>query len=270
MQAARDLLRRQLPPRLYRILRSGWWHGSFFVPRLIGSLVIRRQPEVHGESSALLRDVKSVNVFRPTRMCRTMTRHGSDKGAGWHNYTTIYSALCRGLHSKTLRIFELGLGTNNPAWAFNMGAHGRPGASLRGWRDLFPQALIFGADIDRDCLFTEARIQTFYCDQLDPAAIHALWSEPALNGGMDIVIDDGLHTFAGNASFLDHSLKYLRPGGLYVVEDITTADAERWRQELPSRTREHPGYDFVLARLPNAANTVDNNLLVIRRHGSAG
>jgi hypothetical protein len=93
-----------------------------------------------------------------------MTRHGSDKGKGqgWHNYTTIYSVLFGKLHDQPFLIFELGLGTNNPNFPVNMGINGRPGASLRAWRELFPRALVYGADIDRDILFEEDRIKTFY------------------------------------------------------------------------------------------------------------
>ena len=34
-----------------------------------------------------------------------------------------------------------------------------------------------GADIDRDVLFTEDRIKTYYIDQRDPAAIEAFWQK---------------------------------------------------------------------------------------------
>ena len=56
-----------------------------------------------------------------------------------------------------------------------MGLSGRPWACVRGWRDLSPNALVYGADIDRNILFEEDRIKTFYCDQLDENAIRALW-----------------------------------------------------------------------------------------------
>jgi hypothetical protein len=44
------------------------------------------------------------------------------------------------------------------------------------WRDYFPNSEIFGADIDRDVLFDEDRIRTYYVDQLDPEAIASMWS----------------------------------------------------------------------------------------------
>ena len=43
----------------------------------------------------------------------------------------------------------------------------RPGASLRVWKEFFTKAKIFGADIDKNTLFREKRIQTFHVDQFD-------------------------------------------------------------------------------------------------------
>jgi hypothetical protein len=195
-----------------------------------------------------------------------MVKYGSDKALGWHNYTPIYSALFRERRREPLRVFELGLGTNNPQLASSMGVHGRPGASLRGWREIFPKALIFGADIDRDILFEEDRIKTFYCDQLDQTAIRHLWSQPDLAKGADIIIEDGLHTFEANITFLEGSLEHLCCGGIYVVEDINNEVIERWLDRLATMySPGFPKHEFALLSLPNESNKVDNNLLIIRR-----
>jgi bifunctional DNA-binding transcriptional regulator/antitoxin component of YhaV-PrlF toxin-antitoxin module len=142
----------------------------------------------------------------------------------------------------------------------------RDGASLRGWRELFPNALVYGADIDRDILFEEERIKTFYCDQLDQGAIQDLWSQPVLEGGVDVIIDDGLHTFEGNTSFLDGSLSHLRPGGIYVIEDILQTTIERWRNALKTiYSKSHPRDEFAFVQVRNSLNHYDNNLLIIRK-----
>ena len=65
-------------------------------------------------------------------------------------------------------IFEIGLGTNYKNIVSNMGINGKPGASLRAFRDYCPNASVFGADIDKRILFEEERIKTFYVDQTDP------------------------------------------------------------------------------------------------------
>jgi hypothetical protein len=193
-----------------------------------------------------------------------MTRCGSDKGRVL-NYTTLYSALFKERRDQPLRIFELGLGTNNADAPSNMGVFGVPGASLRGWRELFPHALVSGADIDRGILFQEDRIKTFYCDQLDWTSIRELWSHPELQGGVDIIIEDGLHTLEASVSFLEASLDHLRPGGIYVTEDIGWNRFDEWYGRLETiYSKQYATYEFAFVVLSNHGY---NNLLVVRRGG---
>jgi hypothetical protein len=267
----REFVMRKLSPRAIEHIRYYKWLSNFYMAHSVASLFVRRTAKVRSFSGAptsehYWQQLRDVNVFAPTKMCTVMTWHGSDKGRGWHNYTTIYSVLFGKRRNEALLILELGLGTNNTDLISNMGARGRPGASLRGWRELFPHALVYGADIDRNILFEEDRIKTFYCDQLDSAAIRELWSQPVLQGGSDIIIDDGLHTFEGNTSFLDESLERLRPGGVYVIEDIMTDTIERWQNQLDTiYSKRFPNYEFALVILPNSFNELDNNLLIARR-----
>lgn len=269
-KTARELLKRKLSAQAFQRILFYKWYGRFYLPHLVASAFVRRSPKVQvfpgRTSEPFFSHIRAINVSAPTEMCRVMTRHGSDKGQGWHNYTTVYSALFGKLRSRALRIFELGLGTNNPRLASTMGVNGRPGASLRGWRELFPNALVYGADIDRDILFKEDRIKTFYCNQLDSAAICDLWSQPDWRDGMDIIIEDGLHTFEANISFLEGSLDHLRPGGVYVVEDISHEMIEIWRSQLDTvYSKRFPNHEFALVMLPTPFEDHDNNLLIVRR-----
>jgi len=269
--AIRYFLKRKLSPQAFEFIRYYVWFCSFYLPRLVASVFVRRAPKVQGfpggsASDPLLRQLRAINVFAPTKMCRVMTRHGSDKGQGKHNYTAVYSALLGKFRDRPLLIFELGLGTNNPKLPSSMGVEGRPGASLRGWRELFPNALVCGADIDRDILFEEEWIKTFYCDQLDSDAIRDLWSQPVLRSGCDVIIDDGLHTFEGNTTFLDGSLEHLRPGGVYVIEDIENELIGKWHNHMESiYLKRFPNYEFAFVTLPNSTNECDNNMLIVRR-----
>ena len=155
--------------------------------------------------------IETSNIPARTKLCRIMSRHRSDK-SDYHNYTTVYYHLFARFVPSPIRILELGLGTNNPEHHSSMGIFGTAGASLRGWREFFPKALVFGADIDRITLIQEERIRTLYCNQLSPDAIRNLWSHAELGGGCHI-IEDGLHTFEANTCFLDESLQHLLPGG---------------------------------------------------------
>src|SRR5580704_15235420 len=107
--AARKMLRRRLSPQAYRHVRTCWWNGTFYLPRLVASFFVRRSPMVQGfpggQTSELVRQLRAINVLAPTEMCRVMTRHGSDKGDGSHNYSAIYSTLLGKLRDRPLRIF---------------------------------------------------------------------------------------------------------------------------------------------------------------------
>ena len=201
-------------------------------------------------------------------LCEIMGRYGSDKGSvtgrGWHNYTQRYFTLFESRRAEPLRVFELGLGTNNPSLPSNMGVHGRPGASLYGWREFFPNANVFGADIDRDILFQADRIKTFYCDQRSPDAIRTLWANPELEEGFDIIVEDGLHTFEANKCFLEHSLQKLKTGGYYIIEDVAQPEMGLFQVQLEVWKVAYPDCTFELEVIPHS-NTYDNALVVIHK-----
>ena len=87
----------------------------------------------------------------------------------------------------------------------NQGENYKTGGSLRMWRDYFKNAKIFGADIDKDCLFNEDRIKTFYVDQSDKDSIINMWKQIDENE-FDILIDDGCHRFEETIIFLKTQL----------------------------------------------------------------
>ena len=155
-----------------------------------------------------------------TDLCHLMSKYGSDKGSN-HNYTTFYSFIFDDIKSECLQIFEVGLGTNNINISSNMGPGGRPGASLRGWKEFFYKSDIFGADVDDGILFEEDRISTFYVDQTSEETIFNLWSNENLESiEFDIIIDDGPHTLESLIFFSENYFKLLKPKGYFILEDI--------------------------------------------------
>jgi SAM-dependent methyltransferase len=205
-----------------------------------------------------------------TLLAELCDKHGSDKGQvsttghpyRWaaHTYTDFYSRLFDHCRFSVQRVFECGLGTNNPDFPGSMLSTGQPGASLRAWRDYFPHSEIFGADIDRGVLFNEDRIRTYYVDQLDPDAIASMWNSIGI-ADFDLVVDDGLHTFDGGRRLFEHSFEKVRPGGLYVIEDVALPDMRRFRRYFLERGVQA---DYVnLLRPENGLR--DNSLIAIRR-----
>lgn len=152
-------------------------------------------------------------------------KYGSDK-ASVHDYHRVYGPLIAANRNKALRILEIGLGTNDPDLVSNMGLTGRPGASLRAFRDFLPNAILFGADIDRKILFREERIETVFVDQTKPEAFSELLR---LGNDFDIIIDDGLHAPDANLATMSFALRTLKPGGIFIIEDISVQSMPVWR-----------------------------------------
>ena len=109
-----------------------------------------------------------------------------------------------------------------------MGINGRPGASLRAFRDFLPRAQICGADIDRRILFSEERIETYFVDQTCQTSFDDLWL--ALGPcQFDLVIDDGLHSPNANVATMLFSLRCLKKGGTLIIEDISSDAIPVWQ-----------------------------------------
>jgi SAM-dependent methyltransferase len=159
------------------------------------------------------------------RLKELFDHHGSDK-ASPHAYHHLYGSLLQSPPLVTA-VFEVGLGTNNEDVVSHMGAGGRPGASLRAFRDFLPNAAVYGADVDRRVLFSDDRIETFHVDQLDPASFDRL--PDSLPREFDLVIDDGLHSPGANLATLCFALGRLKPGGVLVIEDVQPAHFPVWQ-----------------------------------------
>jgi hypothetical protein len=144
-----------------------------------------------------------------------------------------------------------------------MGISGKPGASLRVWRDFFPNAMVYGADIDRDVLFEENRIKTFFIDQLDQNAIKSFWYEIDVED-FDFMVDDGLHTFEAGSTLFLNSIARLGINGIYVIEDVSQKDLLRYKDFF--RNKEYV-VEYVCLFRPSIG-LGDNNLVVVRKNNS--
>lgn len=196
-------------------------------------------------------------------------KHGSDKGEltdeklifSWrsHNYADFYSIIFDHTRNSVKKVFECGLGTNNTDVPSNMGADGKPGASLRVWRDYFPNANIYGADIDKRVLFEEPRIKTFYVDQCDPIVIDNMWAEIETKD-FDLIIDDGLHTFEAGKCLFENSINNLSQSGIYIIEDVSIPDLVKYQEFFKNKN-----YNVKYINLiRSTVNVRDNNMVMIR------
>ena len=175
-----------------------------------------------------------------------------------HTYGFIYELLFFNRRNTVLNVFECGIGSSNPTVTSNMGLNGKSGASLRLWRDYFPNAEIYGADIDKDVLFSEERIKTYELDQTNANSISKLWKKiPDVK--FDLMVDDGLHNVKAGMTLLINSIAKLNLGGIYIIEDVSVNDLSQFDLQL---TKLGIRYSFITAwRL--AEFGYDNNLILI-------
>ena len=160
-----------------------------------------------------------------SRLKDLFDKYGSDK-ARKHDYHHLYGHILSA-PDNVRSVLEIGLGTNNTDVVSSMGVSGRPGASLRAFRDYLPQAEIFGADVDRRVLFEESRISTFFVDQTDWNTVAELGER--LPDSMDLIIDDGLHAPDANIAIMRLAVQKLKIGGWVVIEDVPSATTSVWQ-----------------------------------------
>jgi hypothetical protein len=196
--------------------------------------------------------------------------YGSDKGEGeasqhpytWpsHSYTDYYWRIFANSRETVKKVLEIGIGTNNPNLASSMDVNGKPGASLRVWKDFFPNAMIYGADIDREILFKDERITTAYMNQLDSKSIIEFF-ELINQDEFDFICDDGLHTFEAGSILFTFAFGKLASNGVYVIEDVKIEDFSRYEQFF---SKTNLNVDFVTLHRPGLELN-DNSLIVVKK-----
>jgi len=220
-------------------------------------------------SKSPLQNMIYINTMN-NEISKLCEKYGSDKGYvefgkkvpyEWtpHTFSNFYHHLFDYCRDNIQLVFECGIGTNNPTIPSNMTTTGKPGASLRVWRDYFKNAEIYGADIDEKVLFSENRIKTFYVNQLESKSIRDMWSN-INKENFDIILDDGLHNFEAGAQLFKHSYDKLRKCGLYIIEDVGHIYFYKLLELLKEFNPE--GVELTSK---NYSQYYDNNLIIIRK-----
>ena len=188
------------------------------------------------------------------KLCQIMNKYNSDKCTR-HNYTNFYEFIFKKFNGKPITLLEVGLGTNNMDTLSTMGVNGSPGASLRGWREYFPMARIYGADVDGRVLFEEDRITTFYVDILNNATIDAMFRHFGVEA-FDIIIEDSYHIMPAQINFLSRAFSKLKPDGIFVTEDVRLQVCEEFYQTIKS-------FPFMKASLVHTESVKADSILAI-------
>lgn len=124
-------------------------------------------------------------------------KYGTDK-ATHHGYCDFYE---QHLPKNITRLLEIGV---------------KDGASLRMWRDYYPEAEIWGIDINEPIEVEGCKVMKR--DATDPTIFHAYMPE-----SFDVIIDDGSHMTKDQILAFKMLKWRVKDKGLYIVEDIHTS-----------------------------------------------
>jgi len=103
------------------------------------------------------------------------------------------------------------------------------GGSLLMWRDYFRTGTIVGLDLEHvEINDTTGKIHVYQGNQRDLSLLNRIGHECA-PAGFDIIIDDASHIGEiTSISFWHLFTQWLKPGGLYVIEDWRTGYSDGW------------------------------------------
>ena len=146
---------------------------------------------------------------------------GSDKSVR-HDYHLIYGPFLSSIKNEPGLIVEIGLGTHNPTILSHMDSRYKPLGGIRAFRDFLPNAHALGADIDREVLVSEERLDSYYLNQLKPSTFSELQNAIRKHGGgVNFAVIDGLHRPVPDLNSVIALIPYLKVNGRLYVEDIS-------------------------------------------------
>ena len=122
----------------------------------------------------------------------------------WRHYFDVYHRHLEKFRGRPVNVVEVGVYS---------------GGSLRMWTEYFGDTCrIFGVDIEEACrAYERENVKIVIGDQSDRGFWRRFTSEVP---PIDVVIDDGGHQVDQQVATLEELLPHLRPGGVYICEDI--------------------------------------------------
>lgn len=141
-----------------------------------------------------------------------ISHYGSDKGHDDHGYTDFYQMILDPIRHVVRNMTEVGVSA---------------GQSIQAWYHYFPHAQIYAYDVTT--MPSTRQIVEQLSDRVhynETNLLHynhsGLSTELGLhNNTMDLIIDDATHMLIHQQLFLEKLFCLVKPGGYYVIEDIS-------------------------------------------------
>ena len=129
------------------------------------------------------------------------------------------------------------------------------GASLMLWHDYFPQATIYGVDIDIRCRsrferkFKTSRVELIIGNSVESETYQHL------KNSFDIIIDDGSHRGIKQLQTFDILFEKLNKKGLYIIEDVAPTEIKNLCDHFKNLNLQHRVIDLSTSKVPDSIIT---------------
>ncbi len=158
-------------------------------------------------------------------------KYGTDRHPGSkHSYTPYYSDLFSNERKSIKKVLEIGVGE---------------GPGLRMWRDFFPNAMIYGAEIDDKRIFKDNRIEVIKCDHSSEKNLRELIKKTGAD--LDFVVEDGSHKPEDQILTCLTLMPLLKDDVIYIIEDVADLNIIKsltaYEIEVPKLNRRKERYD---------------------------
>lgn len=145
---------------------------------------------------------------------KSMKTYNTDKFT--HGYMEIYEPLFKSM-KQSKKVLEIGV------------YHGE---SLNLLELHFPDAQIYGIDIEDKRDYDDEKIKTFVCNQENREDLEKVVN--SVGDDLDLIIDDGGHTMKQQQTSFGFLFSKLKPGGVYILEDLHTSRIENFGTIFPT------------------------------------
>jgi len=118
-----------------------------------------------------------------------------------HSYLPVYAHLLRNAWGKPFRMLEVGI---------------QRGGSILGWCKAFPAATVYGVDCQKSVNIQAPNYKEKILNAYSEEMLQAFAHEELF----DFIIDDGSHAYNDILFACHYYHKFLKPGGVLVIEDV--------------------------------------------------
>ena len=164
-------------------------------------------------------------LYKANTLYKFASETETDKGFPGHGYVRVYDSFLSKLRFKKCSICEIGLLHNKfqhkssyrKQSTMNTDKIYVKTPSINLWIKYFPKARIIGFDIEKFDPSFDKRFQFIQGDQSSRKDLEKIIkAQPEF----DVIIDDGLHASKHQQITFSYLFRYLKPGGLYFIEDL--------------------------------------------------